>query len=138
MKKVLLVCLLSILSACATPNPLEEANIQTGVIYKFINPTLSTSLYVKLLPPNGDKNELLFKTARNNELVNSLELGGPGVKHQKAYHVSSRGKIRFRFFEEGLYETLLRDHQYSGYGSQQDNVTIFRYRLDFRKAIKLQ
>ena len=138
MKKLLLVCVFSILAACATTNPLEEANLQTDVIYKFSNPTLSTSLYVKLLPPNGDRNELLFKTASNNEFVNSLELGAPGVKHQKAYLVSSRGKIRFRFFEEGLYENLLRDHQYSRYGSQQDNVTIFRYRLDFRKAIKLQ
>lgn len=134
MKKVLLVCLLSILGACATTNPLEEANIQTDVIYKFTNPTLNTILYVKLLPPDGEKNELLFKTARSNETVNSLELGAPGVKHQKYYQVSSRGKIRFRFVEEGLYENLLRDHQYSGYGSQQESVTIFRYRLDFRKA----
>ena len=134
MKQLLLGCLCFILTACATTNPLEEANIQTNVIYKFINPTLSTSFYVKLLPPDGEKYELLFKTARNDEYVNSLELGDPGVKHQRFYQVSSRGKIRFRFVEEGLYENLLRDHQYSGYGSQQENVTIFRYRLNFRKA----
>jgi len=138
MKQLLLVCIFYMLTACATTSPLEEANLQANVIYKFTNPTLNTSLYVKLLPPGGERNELLFKTARNNEAVNSLELGGPGVKHQKTYLVSSRGKIRFRYFEEGLYENLLRDHQYSGYGSQQDNITIFRYRLDFRKAIKLQ
>ena len=134
MKQLVLTCLFSLLSACATTSPLEESGIQTNVIYKFTNPTLSTSFYVKLLPPDGEKNELLFKTVRNNELVNSLELDGPGVKHQRFYQVSSRGKIRFRFVEEGQYETLLRDHQYSGYGSQQENVTIFRYRLDFRKA----
>ena len=138
MKQLLIVCLISMLIACATSNPLREANIQTDVVYKFTNPTLSTSLYVKLLPPDGDKNELLFKTARNDEFVNSLELNGPGVYHQKSYHVSPRGKLSFRFFEEGLFESLLRFHQYSSFGSQQDNVAFFRYRLDFRKAIKLE
>jgi len=138
MKKLLFACVFSILTACATTNPLEEAHIRTNVIYKFANPTLSTSLYVKLLPADGEKNELLFKTVNNNETVNSLKSGDPGVKHQKTYRVSLRGKISFRFVEEGLYENLLRDHQYSDYGSQQDRVTIFRYRLDFRKAMLQQ
>ena len=134
MKKLLLVCVFSILAACATPNPLEEANIQTDVIYKFTNPTLSTSLYVKLLPPDGEKNELLFKTARNDETVNSLEVDATGVFLQKYYQVGPRGKINFRHFQEGLFESLLRYHQYAGSGGQQENIAMFRYRLDFRKA----
>ena len=138
MKQLLLVCLFSILTACATTNPLEEANILTNVIYKFINPTLSTTLYVKLLPPDGEKNELLFKTARNDEYVNSLELDAPGVFHQKYYQVDPRGKISFRHFQEGLFDSLLRFHQYAGSGSQQENIAMFRYRLDFRKAIPQQ
>lgn len=138
MKNIVLAGILVLLAACATVNPLQEANIETGVIYKFTNPTLSTSLYVKLLPTTAGGGELLFKTVRNEETLTSLELGSRGVYHQKAYLVSERGKVSFHHVEEGLFEELHRHHQYSSYGLQQGELAIFRYRLDFRKAVKLQ
>lgn len=138
MKNIVFAGILVLLAACATVNPLQEANIETGVIYKFTNPTLSTTLYVKLLPATADGGELLFKTVRNKEVITSLQLGASGVYHQRSYLVSERGKVSFHYFEEGLFEELHRHHQYSSYGLQQEELAIFRYRLDFRKAVKLQ
>lgn len=138
MKNIYLICLLLIITACAGKTPFQEANLETGVIYKFTNATLNSSLYVKFLPGDAGVNELLFKTANNVEWVNSLEFGAPGVYHQKIFSVSDRAKVSFRFFEEGLFEELLRYHQYASSGGQQENISMFRYRLDFRKAVKLQ
>ncbi len=138
MKKLIVAGFLLLLTACATVNPLEEAGIEHSVIYKFVNPNLSTTLYVKLLPPTSEGAELLFKTARNDDIVRSLEFGQSGVNHQKGYLATERGKVSFHFIEEGLFEELMRSHQYSRYGSQQENVSVFRYRLDFRRAIKMQ
>jgi len=138
MKNLLVAGFLLLLTACATVNPLEEAGIETNVIYKFVNPNLSTTLYVKLLPRTAEGGELLFKTARNDDIVRSLEFGQSGVNHQKAYIATERGKVSFHFVEQGLFEELMRYHQYSSYGSQQESVTVFRYRLDFRRAVKVQ
>jgi len=138
MKKLIVSGFLLLLVACATVDPLEEAGIEHSVVYKFANPTLNTTLYVKLLPPTAKGGELLFKTTRNENIVNSLEIGQSGVNHQKGYLATERGKISFHFIEEGLFEELMRSHQYSRYGSQQDNVSVFRYRLDFRRAVKMQ
>ncbi len=138
MKKLLNILVVVALGACASKSPLQEANIETNVVYKFTNPTLSTSLYVNLLPTDGDIGELLFRTAMNEERVYKLEMGGLNVLHQKDYHVSERGKVTFRFFEEGLFESLLAHHQYASSGGQDDNISMFRYRLDFRKAEKIQ
>lgn len=137
MKTIALLCLLSLLSSCATVDPLKEANVETNVIYKFVNPTLNTSLYLKLLPTTSTAAGLLFKTVRNDESLSSLEIGGKGVYHQKAYLVSERGKLSFHYVDEGLFEDLIRVHQYASSGSQQEELAIFRYRLDFRKAVKL-
>lgn len=138
MKKLYLVCLVLVIVACAGKTPFQQANLETGVVYKFTNPTLHSSLYVKFLPRNNENSELLFKTTNNAEWVNSLEYGAPGVYHQNVYSVSERGKVSFRFFEEGLFEELLRYHQYASSGGQQENIAMFRYRLDFRKAVKLE
>lgn len=138
MKKIYLVCLVLVVAACAGKNPFQQANLETGVVYKFTNPTLHSSLYVKFLPRNGENGELLFKTTNNVEPVNSVELGTAGVYHQRRYSVSERGKVSFRFFEEGLFEELLRYHQYASSGGQQENIAMFRYRLDFRRAVKLK
>ncbi len=138
MNKLIVAGFLVLLSACATVDPLQEAGLETEVIYKFVNPNLSTTLYVKLLPRTAEGGALLFKTARNNDIVRSLEFGQSGVNHQKAYLATERGKVSFHFIEEGLFEELMRYHQYSSYGSQQESVTVFRYRLDFRKAVKVQ
>ncbi len=135
MKKIYLVCLLLVIAACAAKNPFQQANLETGVVYKFTNPTLHSSLYVKFL---RGKSELLFKTTNNAERVNTLVFGAPGVYHQALYSVSERGKVSFRFFEEGLFEELLRYHQYASSGGQQEKIAMFRYRLDFRKAVKLE
>ncbi len=137
MKKLLTILIVIALAACTSKSPLQQANIETNVIYKFTNPTLSTSLYVKLLPPDGDTGELLFKTTKNQERVYKLEMGGPNVLHQKGYHVSERGKLTFRFFEEGLFESLLAHHQYASSGGQDGSISMFRYRLDFRKAERI-
>ncbi|MCP3690277.1 MAG: hypothetical protein GY784_17885, partial [Gammaproteobacteria bacterium] len=59
------------------------------------------------------------------------------VLYQKGYHVSERGKLTFRFFEEGLFESLLAHHQYASSGGQDGNISMFRYRLDFRKAERI-
>ena len=136
MKNILLISLLSLLLSCATVDPLKQANVETDVIYKFVNPTLSTSLYLKLLPTSSTDGGLLFKTMRNNETLSSLEFGGDGVYHQKAFLVSERGKVSFHYLEEGLFEELHRHHQYSSYGLQQEEFAIFRYRLDFSKSGK--
>lgn len=138
MKIFYLACLILIVSACAGKNPFLEANLETGVVYTFTNTTLNSSLYVKFLPVDSEVTGLLFKTANNAERVNSLEFGGRGVYHQQIFSVSERGKVSFRFFEEGLFEELLRYHQYASSGGQQDKISMFRYRLDFRKAVKLQ
>jgi len=136
--KIFFLCATIMITACASVSPLEQANIETDVIYKFINPTLSTSLYVKILPVKSEDKGLLFKTVKNSETVDSLEIGAPGVYHQKSYFVSERGKVSFRFFEQGLFESLLKFHQYTVFGSQQEKYAAFRYRLDFRKAIKIR
>lgn len=138
MKNTYLLCLILIITACAGKTPFQEVGLETGVIYKLTNPTLISSLYVKFLPGDDGVNELLFKTANNAEWVDSLEIGERGVYHQKSFSVSDRAKVSFRFFEEGLFEELLRYHQYASSGGQQDNISMFRYRLDFRKAVKLQ
>lgn len=138
MKIFYLACLILIISACAGKNPFQEANLETGVVYKFTNATLNSSMYVKFLPVDSEVNGLLFKTASNAERVNALEFGGRGVYYQDIFSVSERGKVSFRFFEEGLFEELLRYHQYASSGGQQDKISMFRYRLDFRKAVKLQ
>ncbi len=137
MKKLLTILMVVAVAACASKSPLQQANLETNVIYKFTNPTLSTSLYVKLLPADGNLGELLFRTAKNEERVSKLEMGGPNVLHQKGYHVSERGKLTFRFFEEGLFESLLAHHQYASSGGQDENISMFRYRLDFRKAERI-
>ncbi|MCP4494932.1 MAG: hypothetical protein GY820_47675 [Gammaproteobacteria bacterium] len=138
MKFNIIILVTILLAACAGTNPLQQANIETNVVYRFTNPTLSTSLYVKLLPTGGKIGELLFKTAMNEDHVYRLAMGELNVLHQKGYHVSERGKISFRFFEEGLFESLLAHHQYASSGGQDDNISMFRYRLDFRKAEKIQ
>lgn len=138
MKNIIFAGFLAVLAGCATVSPLQEANIDTGVIYKFTNPTLSTTLYVKLLPATAEGGELLFKTVRNEAVLSSLEPGSSGVYLQRGYLVSERGKVSFHYVEEGLFEELHRHHQYSSYGLQQEELAIFRYRLDFRKAVKLQ
>ncbi len=138
MKNIFLACLIIIISACAGKNPFQQANLETGVNYKFSNPTLNSSLYVKFLSGREKIKGLLFKTANNAEPVNLLEYGAPGVYHQEIYSVSERGKVSFRFFEEGLFETLLRHHQYASSGGQQEDISMFRYRLDFRRATKIQ
>ena len=137
MNKLIVAGMLLLLGACATVDPLQEAGLETNVIYKFVNPNLNTTLYVKLLPRTAEGGALLFKTARNDDDVSSLEIGQRGVKHQKAYIATERGKVSFHFIEEGLMEELMRFHQYSSYGSQQESITVFRYRLDFRRAIKM-
>ncbi len=137
MKKIIILCLLSAVISCAGVDPFEAMEIQTGAIYRFTNPTLHSSLYLKFLPRNGENSELLFKTANNAERVHSLEFGAPGVLQQKIYSVSERGKISFQFFEEGLFDELIRYHQYASSGGQQDNIAMFRYRLDFRRAVKI-
>ena len=138
MKKIFFAGILLLLVACASVGPLQEANIETDVIYKFTNPTLSTTLYVKLLPPSADSVDLLFKTVRNNQSLKFLQPGADGVFLQKGYRVSERGKVSFYYAEEGLFEELHRHHQYASSGLQQDELAIFRYRLDFRKAEKQQ
>ncbi len=138
MKNIVFAGILVVLAACATVDPLQEANVETDVIYKFVNPTLSTSLYLKLLPASSTDGGLLFRTMRNNETLSSLEIGGDGVYHQKAFLISERGKLSFHFVHEGLFEDLMRSHQYASYGSQQEELSIFRYRLDFRTAEKIK
>ncbi len=138
MKNIYLICLVLVVVACAGKNPFQQANLETGVIYQFTNPTLHSSLYVKFLPRDGEKGGLLFKTANNAERVHSVEFGTAGVYHQDIYSVTERGKVSFRFFEQGLFEELLRHHQYASSGGQQDNIAMFRYRLDFRRAVKLE
>lgn len=137
MNKIFLVCLVLVITACTTKSPFQESNLETGVIYQFTNPTLNSSLYVRFLPGDAGVNELLFKTVNNAEPVNTLQIGAPGVFHQEVFSVSERGKVSFRYFQEGLFEELLRYHQYASSGGQQDNISMFRYRLDFRRAVSM-
>ena len=137
MKFIKFLCLVVIISGCAGKTPFQEANLETEVIYQFTSSTLNSSLYVKFIPGDAGVNELLFKTANNAEQVRSLEPGAPGVYLQKIYAVTERGKVSFRYFEEGLFEELLRHHQYASSGGQQEKISMFRYRLDFRRAVKL-
>lgn len=132
--KILIIVLVAFISACASPTPFEEARLQANTVYKFSKQTSSHSLYLKFLPPTKDSQELLFKTVLNSESTGSFRIGDPGVFHQKSYEVSPRGKVRFLVIEEGLYEELLPNHQYSHYGSQRESATIFRYQLDMRRA----
>ena len=134
-KNALYFCMALFISACASPTPFEEAKLQPLAIYKFSKQTSNYSLYLKFLPPDDDSQALLFKTVLNSESVGSFRIGDPGVYHQKSYEVNARGKIRFLVIEPGLYEELLRKHQYSHYGVQKDELTIFRYQLDMRRAL---
>ena len=137
-KNILYCCMALILAACANPKPFEEAKLQADKIYMFKNQTSNYSLYLKFLPPEDDNQALLFKTVLNSESVGSLRIGDPGVYHQKSFEVNNRGKVRFLVTEPGLYEELLPKHQYSHYGSQRDEMTIFRYQLDMRRAFIAQ
>lgn len=134
LKKILMLALAVIISACASPTPFEEARLQPNTVYRFSKQTSNQSLYLKFLPPTEGSQELLFKTILNSEPIGSFRIGDPGVYHQKAYEVTARGKVRFVVAEEGLYEELLLKHQYSHYGSQIEGATIFRYQLDMRRA----
>ena len=135
-KNTLILALAVFISACASgPTPFEEANLQPHTIYKFSNQTSNHSLYLKFLPPTKDSQELIFKTVLNSESIGSFRIGDPGVYHQKSYEVNNRGKVRFLVIEPGLYEEVLRKHQYSHFGIQQEDVAIIRYQLDMRRAL---
>ncbi|MCP3689522.1 MAG: hypothetical protein GY784_14030, partial [Gammaproteobacteria bacterium] len=58
MKKLLTILIVVAIAGCASKSPLQQANLETNVVYRLTNPTLSTSLYVKLLSPSGDTGEL--------------------------------------------------------------------------------
>lgn len=135
-KNIFILAFAVFISACASnPTPFEEARLQPDTIYKFSNQTSNFSLYLKFLPPTEDSQQLLFKTVLNSESIGSFRIGDPDVYHQKSYEVNARGKVRFLVIEPGLYEELLPKHQFSHYGSQREDMTIFRYQLDMRRAL---
>lgn len=134
LKKLLWFGIVLLVSACASLTPFEEARLEANTVYKFSKQSSNHSLYLKFLPPTEKQPELLFKTVLNSEPVGSFRIGDPGVFHQVGYEVNARGKLRFLVLVPGLYEELLPKHQYSHYGVQKDELTIFRYQLDMRRA----
>ena len=139
LKKIIYLLLLPLLAGCAAgPTTFEKLKIKPQTIYRFNNPTLNSILYLRFLPPTEESQELLFKNASKSERVTSLEIGMPGVIHQKSYLLTERGKVHFNVLVVGLYEELIRYHQYSNYGIQQDEMSAFKYRLDMRRAVEHQ
>ena len=135
MKNLIYVFFAAFISACASgPTPFEEANLHPNFIYKFSNQTSNHNLYLMFLTPTEDSQELLFKTVLKSESIGSFRVGDPGVYHQKKYEVNARGKLRFLVIEPGLYEEVLAKHQYSHYGIQREDVAVFKYQLDMRRA----
>jgi hypothetical protein len=125
---------------CATPPTVfENLKIDVSSIYRFNNPTLNTNLYLKFLPIVEDEPPaLIIKTISRSQSLDGLAPELPGVHLVTPYHLTDRGKLVFNLAIPGLYEEVLRYHQYSNYGVQQDEITLFRYRLDLLRSEILQ
>jgi hypothetical protein len=128
------VALLILLASCATMPPNQKAGVVVGNLYKFSSPKLDSSLYVKFLPPREDKNELLFATLPNTQAVNDISAGQPNVFKQSWYNVDDKGRVSFRYYQKGNFQTLVEHHKYFISGQQQGATASFRYRLDFKRA----
>ncbi|MFT5503954.1 MAG: hypothetical protein ACI845_001653 [Gammaproteobacteria bacterium] len=140
LNKAIALSVFFLITSCATPPTVfENLKIEVSAVYRFNNPTLNTNLYLKFLPIVEDEPPaLIIKTISKNQSLNGLEQGLPGVHKAAPYHLTERGKLVFNLAVPGLYEEVLRYHQYSNYGVQQDEITLFRYRLNLLRSEVLQ
>jgi hypothetical protein len=136
LRNIILLFSFLLITGCATPPTVfETLKIQVDSVYRFNNPTLNSNLYLKFLPiVDGEQPALIFKTISKSEILSGLEPGLPGVNLATPYKLTDRGKLVFNQAVPGLYEEMLRYYQYSNYGVQQDEITLFRYRLDILRA----
>ena len=118
----------------------EMAGVAPDTYYKFSNPRLEKSLYVKILPqtPKG-KNPLILKTMENSEEFKPFKEGDEGVYFESNFYVGSDGRVSFRIFEDESFLKKLPNHPYYSSGSNEGkNKSSFRYSLDFKKAVVVQ
>lgn len=122
------------LTSCASIPLNEKAGVEIGTLYKFSNPKLDSTLYVKFLPVNENGSPLLFATKPNNIKVKDISLGEDGVFEKNYYGVDDRGRVLFRFRQKGLFKDLLPSHRYIRSGQQNGDISSFSYRLDFKNS----
>lgn len=115
--------------------PHQQAGVEVGKLYKFSNPKLDTSLYVKFLPLAGKEKPVLFGTFNNNRVIKDLELGEEGVFTRPYFQVSDSGVVTFRYYsKEKTIEELVPLHPYFVSGGQYGDEAAVQYRLNFKYA----
>ncbi len=140
MKKIIqftfsLVLITLVVGCAALIPPHQRAGVEIGKIYKFSNPKLNASLYVKFLPETEKNNPVLFGTFNNDKIVKDLKLGEDGVYTRPYFHVSDKGVVTFRYYsKERKIEELIKLHPYFVSGGQYSDEAAIQYRLNFKYA----
>lgn len=131
---ILVILSLTVLAACASTPPNKRAGVTVGTVYKFSNPRLDSSLYVKFLPAVKGKSGLLFAIFPNSKVVKDIKASESGVFKQDWYSVTDDGFVSFRCHEKDNYRKRLELLKYATAADQFRHDWSFWYRLNFKHA----